>query len=250
MDGIELQLRSYYEAEADRRLRPTHGERRHDICRSFARSLAADGRDSVLDVGAGPASDHGPFVAYGIGYIGVDLAVGNAVLAVESGQTVVPASLFSLPFPDSTFSAGWSMSTFQHVPDERIDEALAEFVRVLVPGAPVTIGLWGGHDVVIDSTSSTSGLDLPRHFTLRTHDRIRSLLRRHLVIEREETFASGSSGWREYHVASGSTPTMIERFAEQGIMSRPPPSARPVAGDRPRPTPKRPAADIVSQQRR
>ena len=55
-----------------------------------------------------------------------------------SPQTVVPASLFSLPFPDSTFSAGWSMSTFQHVPDERIDEALAEFVRVLVPGAPVT----------------------------------------------------------------------------------------------------------------
>jgi|GEM_PF-2232480 len=93
-----------------------------------------------------------------------------------SPQTVVPASLFSLPFPDSTFSAGCPTSTFQHVPDERIDEALAEFVRVLVPGAPVTIGLWGGHDEVIDSTSSTSGLDRPRHFTLRSHDRIRSIL--------------------------------------------------------------------------
>ena len=101
------------------------------------------------------------------------------------------------------------------------------YVRVLEPGAQVTIGLWGGRNEIVDSTSSTSGLDLPRHFTLRTHDQIRSLLRRHLVIEREETFASGSSGWREYHVASGSTPTMIERFAEQGIMSRPPPSTRP-----------------------
>lgn len=209
MDGIEQQLRSYYEAEADRRLRPTHGERRHDICETFARSLAADGRDSVLDVGAGPASDHGPFAASGISCIGVDLAVGNAMLAAESGQTVVPASLFDLPFPGSTFSAGWSMSTFQHVPDERIDEALAEFVRVLEPGAPVTIGLWGGRDEIIDSTSSASGLHLPRHFTLRTHDRIRSILRRHLVIEREETFASGSSDW-EYHVATGSTPPVID----------------------------------------
>ena len=207
MDGIEQQLRSYYEAEADRRLRPIHGERRHDICASFARSLGAEGRASVLDVGAGPASDHASFVASGLGYVGVDLAIGNAVLAAELGQTVVPASLFDLPFADSTFSAGWSMSTFQHVPDERIDEALAEFVRVLEPGAPVTIGLWGGRDEIVDSTSSTSGLQLPRHFTLRTHDRIRSILRRHLVIEREETSAVGPSD-REYHVASGSTPSV------------------------------------------
>lgn len=158
----------------------------------------------MVDVGAGPASDHAPFAAVGIGYCGADLAVENAVVAAELARTVVPASLFNLPFKTATFPAGWSMSTFQHVPDHQIDAALAEFVRVLEPGAPVTIGLWGGRDEVIESTSSATGLGLPRHFTLRTHDHIRSILNRHLVVESDDTFAAGASNW-EYHVSTART---------------------------------------------
>jgi len=50
-------------------------------------------------------------------------------------------------------------------------------------------------------------------------------------------------------VALDST-SVIDRLTEQGIISRPTRASRPVAGDRPRPTPKRSVADIVSQQRR
>lgn len=204
MDVVEQQLRSYYEVEADRHLRPQHGERRRRICEAFAQQIATDAR-RVIDVGAGPASDSEPFTSRGVGYVGVDLAFGNARLAASADQTVIPGSLFNLPFPSSTFSAGWSMSTFQHVPDDRIDDALAEFVRVLTPGAPVAIGLWGGRDEIIDSVSSTSGIQLPRHFTLRTHPRIRSILDRHLDVRSEDTFPANVSEW-EYHVASGATP--------------------------------------------
>ena len=50
-------------------------------------------------------------------------------------------------------------------------------------------------------------------------------------------------------VALESTP-LIDRLTEQGVISRPTKSTRPVAGDRHRPSPKRPVADIVSEQRR
>ena len=50
-------------------------------------------------------------------------------------------------------------------------------------------------------------------------------------------------------VALDSTP-VIDRLTAEGVISRPSRSARPVAGDRPRPTPKRPVAEIVSEQRR
>ncbi len=50
-------------------------------------------------------------------------------------------------------------------------------------------------------------------------------------------------------VAIDSTP-IIDRLTAQGVISRPPRSTRPVAGVRPRPTPKRPVADIVGEQRR
>ena len=50
-------------------------------------------------------------------------------------------------------------------------------------------------------------------------------------------------------VALDST-AVIDRLTAEGIISRPTRSTRPVAGDRRRPTPKRPVADIVSEQRR
>ena len=50
-------------------------------------------------------------------------------------------------------------------------------------------------------------------------------------------------------VALESTP-LIERLTAQGVISRPSRTARPVAGDRARPKPKRPVADIISEQRR
>jgi len=43
---------------------------------------------------------------------------------------------------------------------------------------------------------------------------------------------------------------VIDRLTSQGVISRPTRSTRPVAGDRQRPTPKRPVADIVSERRR
>jgi prevent-host-death family protein len=49
-------------------------------------------------------------------------------------------------------------------------------------------------------------------------------------------------------VALDSTPA-IDRLTEQGIIGRPTRSTRPVASGRRLPTPKRPVADIVSEQR-
>ena len=43
---------------------------------------------------------------------------------------------------------------------------------------------------------------------------------------------------------------VIDRLTAQGVISRPTHSTLPVAGDRQRPMPKRPVADIVSEQRR
>ena len=55
-------------------------------------------------------------------------------------------SAVALPFDDGGFDAGWSMSTLLHVPDHQVAVALAELVRVVVPGAPLAIGVWGGTD--------------------------------------------------------------------------------------------------------
>ncbi|MDY7102106.1 MAG: type II toxin-antitoxin system prevent-host-death family antitoxin [Actinomycetota bacterium] len=50
-------------------------------------------------------------------------------------------------------------------------------------------------------------------------------------------------------VALDST-SVIDRLTADGVISRPTRPTRPVAGTRPRPQPKRPVAEIVSEQRR
>jgi prevent-host-death family protein len=50
-------------------------------------------------------------------------------------------------------------------------------------------------------------------------------------------------------VALDSTP-VIERLTAEGVIGRPSSATRPIAGNRHRPTPKRPVADLVSEQRR
>jgi prevent-host-death family protein len=50
-------------------------------------------------------------------------------------------------------------------------------------------------------------------------------------------------------VAIDSTPA-IERLTVEGVIGRPVRPTRPVAGDRARPRPKRPVADIIGEQRR
>lgn len=50
-------------------------------------------------------------------------------------------------------------------------------------------------------------------------------------------------------VGLDSTP-LIDRLTAEGVISRPISSTRPIAGDRHLPTPRRPVADIVSDQRR
>jgi prevent-host-death family protein len=51
-------------------------------------------------------------------------------------------------------------------------------------------------------------------------------------------------------IVSLDSTSVIDRLTAEGVISRPTHPIRPVAGDRRRPTPKRPVADIVSEQRR
>ncbi len=165
---------------------------------AFTETIRAEGRRSVLDVGAGPATDARPFLDASIDYVGIDLAVANAMLAAEAGATVVAASLFDLPFPDATFESGWSMSTLMHVPADQVDDAMRSICRVLVPGAPLMIGQWGGSLGDIESEHTVPGL--PRLFSLRTANRNREMLECHGKIEQWEVRDAGADGW-EYQAA-------------------------------------------------
>ncbi|WP_040492689.1 class I SAM-dependent methyltransferase [Ilumatobacter nonamiensis] len=202
-DPATRELRAYYEHEAVARSRGAAAGRRIDAVEAFAVLLAAEGRGSVLDVGAGPATDAGAFTDRSIRYIGVDLAVGNGIVARERGHDVVAGSMFDLPFRPDSFDAGWSMSTLMHVPASDVGRVMREILRPLVVGAPIGIGVWGGPGRDLWSEPDDSGAR--RLFSLRTASRNRALLEEYGSIEHWEAWDTGPDGW-EYHFAILRTP--------------------------------------------
>ena len=198
MSDVGADLRSYYEEEARLRLRQQHLRgSRVDLRDEFVVLLGAEERRSIVDFGAGPASDGTAFRAAGLRYVGLDLAHGNGLLAAEAGATVVQGSIVSPPFAARSFEAGWSMSTLMHLRAAEAEEAMAAMSRVLHPGSPIVVGLWGGdrRDYVDDSKIKGQR----RLFSHRTLAENRALLASCGEVEREAVWHLGRAD-EEYQV--------------------------------------------------
>ena len=194
---VQTDLRSYYDEEARQGLRGPLKGRRVQTRTEFIALLEAEGRSSVLDFGAGPGRDAPAFIDSGHNYVGLDLAHGNAVLAAQASILVVHGSIAAPPFRAQVFDAGWSMSTLMHVPDQQVEQVLAQMMGPLRDGAPCWVGQWGG---TLGEHFDTSRLPGHRRlFSLRSHERNQELLETAAYVERSEVWPTGPDGW-EYHL--------------------------------------------------
>ena len=193
MNPLEADLAAFYDQEAgeraDRDLQPRRVEHRA----AFLDLLAAEGRRTLVEIGTGPGVDARAFLAEGLAVSGVDLSPEHVRRAREAGVDAVVGSVLDLPYADGAFEAGWTMSTLLHVPDSRLEAALAETVRVLAPGAPLAVGVWGGPDW--EGPSDQDRFQPPRFFSLRSHQRWRATLERHARVEEWDTWTPDGQSW-------------------------------------------------------
>nr|WP_238351072.1 class I SAM-dependent methyltransferase [Kribbella shirazensis] len=155
--------------------------------------MRAEGRGTVLEIGCGPGRDGEAIAAAGFSYTGVDLSPASVQACRELGLQAEVASVLELPFGDATFEAGWTMSTLLHVADEDLGQALQEIVRVLRPGAPLAIGLWGD---VRDSEhvwEDGKGYGPGRFFSIRSDEGLRKTLQRYGELEAWATWDDGGA---------------------------------------------------------
>ena len=157
-------LRSYYELEAAHGARTSLRSGRLDLRREYIDVIRSEGRSSVIDFGAGPGLDGQAFVEAGVRFLGIDLAVGNGVLAGRRGVVVVSASIDAPPVRPRSFDAGWSMSTLMHLDAASAAEAVAAMAAVLVADSPLLVGLWGGPQrLEIETSNDLDGAQRPFH---------------------------------------------------------------------------------------
>jgi SAM-dependent methyltransferase len=158
---------------------------------AYIEQLRTEGRRSVIEAGTGPGRDGAALVQAGLDYTGVDLAPASVAACRALGLDVRVASVLDLPFAAGTFDAGWTMSTLLHVADAELDAALAEIVRVLRPGAPLAVGLWGGRDLA-EGPAGEATHGPARFFSFRSDEKVLAALGRHGTVESWETWESTS----------------------------------------------------------
>lgn len=183
----EADLITYYDNEvADRECRGIPGERvaARD---EFVRLVRREGRASVLEVGTGPGRDLLTFRQAGLEVRGVDLAPASVARCRAQGLDVQTASVLDLPFLTGEFDAAYTASTLLHIADDDLDTALGELVRVVRPGSPVAIGVWGVPESREDDWGSER-YGRHRYFALRSDADLRDALARHGSIEEFKTW--------------------------------------------------------------
>lgn len=190
----ERDLATYYDLESPARTQRDIDRNRVARRTEFIELLVAEERRRVVEIGTGPGQDAAAFMAAGLEVAGVDLSPEHVRIARDAGIDAHVASVLDLPFDDGSFGAGWTMSTLLHVPNADVDAALAEICRVLVPGAALAIGLWGGVDH--EGPNPRDTIQPPRFFSNRSNDRVREMLDPFGAIERFETWShAGVDGW-------------------------------------------------------
>lgn len=185
----ETELALFYDRHAALPNIRSHTRHRVECLDWFIRLLKDEHRHSVFELGCGTGDEGLEFVRAGLHYCGVDLSGESVRLARAKGLDASVASGRSLPFPDGSFTAAWSMSTLLHVPNSRIHGVVGELVRVCAPGAPAAVGLWSGPD---EEVLNPEDDDEPRRFFSRRSDAaVRRIFAAHGEVEHFRTWPEG-----------------------------------------------------------
>lgn len=197
----ENDLIAYYDNEVQARAGRDLPDARVSRRTAYLRRLHQEERRTVLEIGCGPGRDGQAIAAAGFSYVGVDLAPASVEVCRGLGLDARVGSVLDLPFEDASFDAGWTMSTLLHVADEDLDQAMSEIVRVLRPGAPLAVGLWGSATSGERVWQDDRGFGPGRFFSTRTDDGLRATLERYGDVDEWETWNDDSDGPMHYQWA-------------------------------------------------
>jgi len=173
--GARDRLRGAYHAMAETRDRRTSSAWKADVRESFLSLLQREGHVRLLEIGAGPGRNGAYSAEHGLDVVGADLSQEMVRLCEMKGLEAHVMDVVDLRFPRESFDAAYSFNVFLHVPEAELLAALREVRRILRPGGPFFLGLYGGFDR--EGTHEEDTYTPKRFFSFRTDPRLLEAVR-------------------------------------------------------------------------
>lgn len=144
-DDILSTLRQAYDNHAGQRDAAGLADWKMAERAEFIALLRAEGKQSVLEIGAGPGHFGAYFRDQGFDVTCTDLSPEMVALCRAKGLQAYVMDFLSLDFPAASFDAVFALNCLLHVPSSDLDRVLANIQRLLRPGGLFFYGVYGGY---------------------------------------------------------------------------------------------------------
>jgi SAM-dependent methyltransferase len=135
---------------------------------AFLDLLKREGKQTLLEIGAGTGTDGLFFQQNGLRVICTDLSPAMVELCREKGLEAYAADFLSLDFPPNSFEALYALNCLLHVPTSSLPAVLEKLRDLLRPGGLFFLGVYGG--VEEEGIADNDWHDPPRFFARHTDE--------------------------------------------------------------------------------
>lgn len=173
---------------------------RWPIAERFLAQLRDEGRETLLEVGAGVGYTSRWFADHDMIVTATDLSPEQVDLCRAKGIDAHVRDMYDLGFEAGSFDGAWAMNCIHHIPNADLPGVLEGITTVVGSGSPVYIGVWGGVDE--EGMPEEDFYLPPRFFSFRSDAALQSLLEGSFLIESFDTFRPGEDSDDTLHMQS------------------------------------------------
>ena len=141
---IKDNLREAYNKKAEVRDAKTMQDWKMKERDLFLSLLLHEGKESLLEIGAGTGKDSTYFQEAGLEVVCIDLSPENIKLCRDKGLNARVMDFCELQFPENSFDAVYALNCLLHIPKNEFPTVLAAIDTILKPGGLFYIGMYGG----------------------------------------------------------------------------------------------------------
>lgn len=145
-EEVIASLRSIYNREAEEREKRERPSWRIEERAHFLSLLQKEGKEKLLEIGAGTGKDGKFFQDSGLQVVCTDLTPEMVRLCKEKGLAAHVMDFLSLDFPASSFDAVYAMNCLLHVPKKDLPRVLEKVHALIMPGGLFFFGVYGGYE--------------------------------------------------------------------------------------------------------